>query len=132
VENLSNAELIREQYRGIRPAAGYPACPDHTEKRILWDLLDVEGTTGIKLTESCAMWPGASVSGLYFAHPESKYFGVGKIGHDQVLDYHLRKKMDLQTVERWLGPYLNYEPVESAPATTGKVSGCSCGVAHGG
>jgi 5-methyltetrahydrofolate--homocysteine methyltransferase len=131
-ENLSNADLIREQYRGIRPAAGYPACPDHTEKRILWDLLDVEGSTGIKLTESCAMWPGASVSGLYFAHPESKYFGVGKIGRDQVLDYHLRKKMDLQTVERWLGPYLNYEPVESAPATTGIVAGCSCGVAHGG
>jgi 5-methyltetrahydrofolate--homocysteine methyltransferase len=129
-ENLSNADLIREQYRGIRPAAGYPACPDHTEKRTLWDLLGVELSTGIKLTESCAMWPGASVSGLYFAHPESKYFGVGKIGRDQVLDYHLRKEMDLQTVERWLGPYLNYEPIESAPATTGKVSGCACGLPH--
>jgi 5-methyltetrahydrofolate--homocysteine methyltransferase len=129
-ENLSNADLIREQYRGIRPAAGYPACPDHTEKWILWDLLGVERTTGIKLTESCAMWPGASVSGLYFAHPESKYFGVGKIGRDQVLDYHLRKKMDLQTVERWLGPYLNYEPGESAPAKAGKVSGCACGAPH--
>ena len=129
-ENLSHAELIREKYRGIRPAAGYPACPDHTEKLILWDLLEVEATTGIKLTESCAMWPGASVSGLYFAHPESKYFGVGKIGRDQILDYHLRKEMDLQTVERWLGPYLNYEPVEPAPTPTGKVSGCACGVAH--
>jgi 5-methyltetrahydrofolate--homocysteine methyltransferase len=109
-ENLSTEELIREQYRGIRPAAGYPACPDHTEKWTLWNLLNVEGNAGIKLTESCAMWPGASVSGLYFAHPDSKYFGVGKIGRDQVLDYHLRKQLNLQTVERWLGPYLNYEP----------------------
>ncbi|HTL16283.1 MAG TPA: vitamin B12 dependent-methionine synthase activation domain-containing protein, partial [Patescibacteria group bacterium] len=126
-ENLSNEELIREQYRGIRPAAGYPACPDHTEKQTLWDLLEVEANAGIKLTESCAMWPGASVSGLYFAHPESKYFGVGKIGRDQVLDYHLRKQMDLQTVERWLSPYLNYEP--GLPATPNGVS-CSCGIAH--
>ncbi len=109
-ENLTTEDLIREKYRGIRPAAGYPACPDHTEKWILWNLLDVEKNTGIKLTESCAMWPGASVSGLYFAHPESKYFAVGKIGRDQVLDYHQRKQMDLPTVERWLGPYLNYEP----------------------
>jgi 5-methyltetrahydrofolate--homocysteine methyltransferase len=109
-ENLSPEDLIREKYRGIRPAAGYPACPDHTEKSALWKLLDVEKNTGIKLTESCAMWPGASVSGLYFAHPESKYFAVGKIGRDQVLDYHRRKQMDLTAVERWLGPYLNYEP----------------------
>jgi len=109
-ENLAPDDLIREKYRGIRPAAGYPACPDHTEKWALWKLLDVEKNTGIKLTESCAMWPGASVSGLYFAHPESKYFAVGKIGRDQVLDYHHRKQMDLATVERWLGPYLNYEP----------------------
>jgi 5-methyltetrahydrofolate--homocysteine methyltransferase len=109
-ENLSKEELIREQYRGIRPAAGYPACPDHTEKGLLWELLDVETNTGIKLTESCAMWPGASVSGLYFAHPASKYFGVGKLGRDQVVDYASRKAMDLPTVERWLGPYLNYEP----------------------
>ncbi|MCX6912555.1 MAG: methionine synthase [Verrucomicrobia bacterium] len=109
-ENLAPADLIREKYRGIRPAAGYPACPDHTEKWALWKLLDVEKNTGIKLTESCAMWPGASVSGLYFAHPESKYFAVGKIGRDQVLDYQRRKQMDLATVERWLGPYLNYEP----------------------
>jgi 5-methyltetrahydrofolate--homocysteine methyltransferase len=112
-ENLAPEDLIRERYRGIRPAAGYPACPDHTEKWILWKLLDVEKNTGIRLTESCAMWPGASVSGLYFAHPESKYFGVGKIGRDQVLDYHRRKQMDLPAVERWLGPYLNYEPAEA-------------------
>ncbi|MGH7968623.1 MAG: vitamin B12 dependent-methionine synthase activation domain-containing protein, partial [Limisphaerales bacterium] len=109
-EKLSHEELIREKYRGIRPAAGYPACPDHTEKRILWDLLGVEKNTGIRLTETCAMWPGASVSGLYFAHPDAKYFGVGKIGRDQVEDYHRRKGMDVETVERWLGPYLNYEP----------------------
>ncbi len=113
-ENLTNADLIRERYRGIRPAAGYPACPDHTEKWTLWKLLDVERNTGIKLTESCAMWPGASVSGLYFAHPESKYFAVGKLGRDQVLDYHRRKQMDLPAVERWLGPYLNYEPAPAA------------------
>jgi 5-methyltetrahydrofolate--homocysteine methyltransferase len=109
-ENLTMEEMIREKYRGVRPAAGYPACPDHTEKWTLWKLLDAEKNTGIKLTESCAMWPGASVSGLYFAHPESKYFAVGKIGHDQVFDYHRRKQMDLPVVERWLGPYLNYEP----------------------
>jgi 5-methyltetrahydrofolate--homocysteine methyltransferase len=129
-ETLSHEELIREKYRGIRPAAGYPACPDHTEKWRLWELLQVEANTGIKLTESCAMWPGASVSGLYFAHPESRYFAVGKLGRDQVLDYHLRKQMDLQSVERWLGPYLNYEPgatTNSSPAASG---GCSCGILH--
>src|SRR5256886_6052571 len=109
-EGLSTDDLIREKYRGIRPAAGYPASPDHTEKWTLWKLLDVEKNAGIKLTESCAMWPGASVSGLYFGHPDSKYFGVGKIGRDQVLDYHRRKGMSLQEVERWLGPYLDYEP----------------------
>jgi 5-methyltetrahydrofolate--homocysteine methyltransferase len=109
-ENLSNEDLIREKYRGIRPAAGYPACPDHTEKWTLWKLLDVERNTGIKLTESCAMWPGASVSGLYFAHPESKYFGVGKLDRDQAQDYAARRGMDLPSIERWLGPYLNYEP----------------------
>jgi 5-methyltetrahydrofolate--homocysteine methyltransferase len=133
-EYLSNEELIREKYRGIRPAAGYPACPDHTEKGILWNLLDVQRTTGISLTESYAMWPASSVSGLYFAHPEAKYFGVGKIGRDQVLDYHLRKGMDLRTVERWLSPNLNYDPDEIAgaaasPATTAAVS-CACGVPH--
>jgi 5-methyltetrahydrofolate--homocysteine methyltransferase len=114
LEKFTNEELIREKYRGIRPAAGYPACPDHTEKCILWQLLDVERNTGIRLTESCAMWPGASVSGLYFAHPESKYFGVGKIDRDQILDYSRRKGMDSATVERWLGPYLSYEPAAAS------------------
>ncbi len=113
-ENLSTEELIAEKYRGIRPAAGYPACPDHTEKQALWELLDVETNTGIRLTESFAMWPGSSVSGLYFAHPESKYFAVGKLGRDQLMDYHLRKGMTLDQVEKWLGPYLNYEPAGSA------------------
>ena len=127
-ENLTNDELIREKYRGIRPAAGYPACPDHTEKWLLWKLLDVEKSAGIKLTESCAMWPGASVSGLYFGHPEARYFSVGKLGRDQVLDYHLRKAMPLADVERWLGPYLNYEP-ESVPATAPAIA-CACGAPH--
>jgi len=108
-ENLTTEQLIEEQYRGIRPAAGYPACPDHTEKRLLWELLDVERSIGTKLTESCAMWPASSVSGLYFSHPDSKYFAVGKLGRDQMLDYHLRKGMSLQEVEKWLGPYLNYD-----------------------
>src|SRR5437588_4873272 len=103
-------ELIREKYRGIRPAAGYPACPDHTEKWLLWELLEVEKHTGIKLTESCAMWPGSSVSGLYFSSAHSKYFGVGKLDRDQIEDYARRKQMDLRTVERWLGTYLNYQP----------------------
>ena len=107
-ESLSPEDLIEEKYRGIRPAAGYPACPDHTEKQILWQLLDVEKQAGIKLTESCAMWPGSSVSGLYFAHPESKYFAVGKLDRDQINDYHTRKGMTVPEVERWLGPYLNY------------------------
>jgi 5-methyltetrahydrofolate--homocysteine methyltransferase len=107
-ENLSNEDLVRERYRGIRPAAGYPACPDHEEKWTLWKLLDVEHNTGIKLTETGAMWPASSVSGLYFAHPEAKYFAVGKIGRDQVLDYQRRKGLSLPEVERWLGPYLNY------------------------
>jgi 5-methyltetrahydrofolate--homocysteine methyltransferase len=109
-EGLSNSQLIEEKYRGIRPAAGYPACPDHTEKRTLWKLLDVEKNTAMLLTESCAMWPGSSVSGLYFAHPESRYFSLGKIGKDQVEDYHARKGMTVGEVERWLGPNLNYEP----------------------
>jgi len=109
-ENLTVEQLIEEQYRGIRPAAGYPACPDHTEKWTLWKWLDVEKNAGIKLTESGAMWPASSVSGLYFAHPQAKYFGVGKLGRDQVLDYHRRKGLDLRAVEKWLGPYLNYEP----------------------
>ena len=117
-ECLNPEDLIREKYRGIRPAAGYPACPDHTEKWILWKLLDVERNTGIKLTESCAMWPGASVSGLYFAHPQAKYFAVGKIDRDQVLDYQRRKQMDLPAVERWLGPYLSYDNSEFASTST--------------
>ena len=127
-EALTHEELIREKYRGIRPAAGYPACPDHTEKWLLWDLLHAEESAGIKLTESCAMWPGASVSGLYFAHPESRYFAVGKLGRDQILDYHLRKGMPLQEIEKWLGPYLNYEPLPSSqPAVP---VACACGAAH--
>jgi 5-methyltetrahydrofolate--homocysteine methyltransferase len=107
-ENLTPEQLIAEEYRGIRPAAGYPGCPDHTEKRILWELLDVEKNTGIKLTESCAMWPGSSVSGQYFAHPQSRYFGLGKIDHDQVADYAKRKGESIEFVEKWLSPNLNY------------------------
>ena len=109
-EALSNDEIIREKYRGIRPAAGYPACPDHTEKQLLWELLEVEKLTGIRLTESCAMWPASSVSGLYFAHPEAKYFSVGKIGEDQVSDFAERKGMNKAEAERWLAPNLNYDP----------------------
>jgi len=109
-ERLTIDDLIRERYRGIRPAPGYPACPDHTEKRLLFDLLQVEKNAGITLTESFAMLPAAAVSGFYFAHPESKYFAVGKIGKDQVEDYARRKGMDLRTIERWLSPNLNYEP----------------------
>jgi 5-methyltetrahydrofolate--homocysteine methyltransferase len=111
-ENLSNDDLIHEKYRGIRPAPGYPACPDHTEKGPLWQLLNVCANTGIQITESFAMWPGSSVSGLYFAHPESRYFGLGKIGRDQVADYSERKGMSLSEVERWLGQNLNYDPAE--------------------
>jgi 5-methyltetrahydrofolate--homocysteine methyltransferase len=111
-EGLSKAELIQERYRGIRPAAGYPACPDHTEKGTLWHLLDVQANTGMLITESFAMWPGSSVSGLYFAHPESRYFSLGKIDRDQVADYHQRKGMSVAEVERWLGPNLNYDPAE--------------------
>jgi 5-methyltetrahydrofolate--homocysteine methyltransferase len=109
-EHLTKEDLIQEKYRGIRPAAGYPACPDHTEKAILFELLQAEKNAGIQLTENFAMWPGASVSGLYFAHPEAKYFGVGKINRDQVLDYRVRKGMPLEELERWLGPNLNYLP----------------------
>jgi 5-methyltetrahydrofolate--homocysteine methyltransferase len=109
-EALSNEDLIREKYRGIRPAPGYPACPDHTEKRLLFDLLRVEQQAGITLTESFAMLPAAAVSGFYLAHPEAKYFAVGKIGKDQVEDYARRKEMDLHTMERWLSSNLNYEP----------------------
>jgi 5-methyltetrahydrofolate--homocysteine methyltransferase len=107
-EKLSQDELLHEKYRGIRPAAGYPASPDHTEKRTLFELLDAEKTTGIALTESFAMHPGASVSGLYFSHPDSKYFGVGKIGDDQVRDYAARKNVSVEYVEKWLSPNLDY------------------------
>ena len=108
-EKFSIPEIIQEKYRGIRPAAGYPACPDHTEKATLWRLLDVEHNTGMQITESFAMWPGSSVSGLYFAHPESRYFSLGKIDRDQVEDYHERKNMSVAEVERWLSPNLNYD-----------------------
>jgi 5-methyltetrahydrofolate--homocysteine methyltransferase len=107
-EHLSNEEIIKEGYRGIRPAPGYPACPDHTEKRTLFELLDGERAAGVSLTESFAMWPAASVSGWYFAHPKSHYFGVGRIGRDQVEDYARRKGMTLAEAERWLAPSLGY------------------------
>jgi len=111
-EALSNEDLIQEKYRGIRPAPGYPACPDHTEKGTLWNLLDVQANTGMILTESFAMWPGSSISGLYFAHPESRYFSLGKIDRDQITDYSERKGLSVSEVERWLGPNLNYDPAE--------------------
>ena len=107
-ENYSKQELIKENYVGIRPAPGYPAQPDHTEKPIIFSLLDVEKNAGIKLTESMAMYPAASVSGLYFAHPDSRYFNVGKIDKDQVLDYHKRKGLSIEEIEKWLSPILNY------------------------
>lgn len=109
-ERFTTEELIEETYRGIRPAAGYPSCPDHTEKRTLWRLLDAETQAGIRLTENCAMWPGSSVSGMYFAHPEAKYFAVGKLGKDQIEDYAARKAQSVAETERWLGPWLNYTP----------------------
>jgi 5-methyltetrahydrofolate--homocysteine methyltransferase len=109
-ENLSNDELIAEKYVGIRPAPGYPACPDHTEKQTIWNLLDVTANTGIELTESMAMWPGASVSGIYYSHPQSQYFVVGRLGQDQVADYAARKGWTLAEAERWLGANLAYEP----------------------
>jgi 5-methyltetrahydrofolate--homocysteine methyltransferase len=107
-ENLSNEELIKEKFVGIRPAPGYPAQPDHTEKKIIFDLLEAEKNTGVRLTESMAMYPAASVCGLYFSHPEARYFNTGKIGKDQVLDYHRRKGMSVEEVEKWLSPVLNY------------------------
>ncbi|WP_456543544.1 MULTISPECIES: methionine synthase [unclassified Blastococcus] len=109
-ERLGNDELIAERYRGIRPAPGYPACPEHTEKQTIWELLDVEAATGITLTESMAMWPGAAVSGLYFSHPESRYFVLGRLGRDQVEDYAHRKGWTLAEAERWLSPNLGYRP----------------------
>jgi 5-methyltetrahydrofolate--homocysteine methyltransferase len=115
-ERLNNEELIGEEYRGIRPAPGYPACPDHTEKALLWQLIEPRANAGIELTESYAMWPAAAVSGWYFSHPEARYFGVGKINRDQVEDYALRKGMTFEEAERWLAPALGYDPDEPAAA----------------
>ena len=115
-ENLAPDDLIGEPYQGIRPAPGYPAQPDHTEKVTLFDLLQAEERIGVRLTESMAMWPGSSVSGLYLAHPESYYFGVAKVERDQVEDYARRKDMSVTDVERWLGPILNYVPSPLAEA----------------
>ena len=107
-ENLGPGELIAEKYRGIRPAAGYPSAPDHTEKAAIWGLLDAKKATGITLTSSYAMHPGASGSGLYFAHPDSRYFAVGRLARDQVEDYARRKGWSVAEAEKWLGPYLAY------------------------
>ncbi len=107
---MENEALIQEQYQGIRPAPGYPACPDHTEKGTLFDLLHAETRAGLRLTESFAMLPAASVAGYYFWHPEARYFGVGKIGRDQIEDYAARKRIEPATAERWLAPSLNYDP----------------------
>jgi 5-methyltetrahydrofolate--homocysteine methyltransferase len=107
-ENLDNEALIHEKYVGIRPAPGYPACPDHLEKRTLFQLLSVTENIGLQLTESCAMYPAASVSGWYYASPEAKYFGLGKIGKDQVVEYAARKGMSVEEIERWLSPVLGY------------------------
>jgi len=108
-EDLSNDELIREKYRGIRPAPGYPACPDHTEKATLWAMLRPEESAGMTITESFAMLPTAAVSGWYFAHPQARYFSVTRIQQDQVVDYADRKEMDLISTERWLAPILGYD-----------------------
>ncbi len=121
-ERLSNEELIAEKYRGIRPAPGYPACPDHTEKGKLFEMLDATEHTGLTLTESFAMWPAAAVSGLYFAHPEARYFGIGRIGRDQVEDYAARKGMRIDEVESWLSPSLSYTPERAAPAPERKIA----------
>jgi 5-methyltetrahydrofolate--homocysteine methyltransferase len=115
-EALGNEELIAEKYRGIRPAPGYPASPDHTEKGLLFELLGAE-RIGMHLTETFAMIPASSVSGFYFGHPEAHYFAVGKIGRDQVGDYQVRKQMPLAAVERWLAPNLAYEPDDAAPVS---------------
>ena len=113
-ENLANEELIKEQYQGIRPAAGYPGCPDHTEKGIMWELLKPDETIGLEITESFAMTPTAAVSGTYFSHPEAKYFGVGSIGRDQVEDYAERKGWNIEKAETWLAPNLGYDPEDFA------------------
>jgi 5-methyltetrahydrofolate--homocysteine methyltransferase len=113
-ERLNNEQLVREEYRGIRPAPGYPACPDHTEKATLWALLDAERNTGIHLTESYAMYPTAAVSGWYFAQPAARYFAVGQVGEDQVRDYAARKGMNQAEAERWLAPALGYDSAKGA------------------
>jgi 5-methyltetrahydrofolate--homocysteine methyltransferase len=117
-EQLSGEELIAEGYRGIRPAPGYPACPDHTEKRALFELLQAERNAGIRLTESCAMLPASAVSGFYLSHPESAYFAVGKIGRDQIEDYARRKGFGVEEAEKWLAPYLAYEPADIMVGTS--------------
>ena len=109
-EDLDNEALIRENYQGIRPAPGYPACPDHSGKEKLFKLLDVSNAIGVELTESFAMLPTAAVSGFYIAHPEARYFGTGKIGRDQVEDYARRRALDAATTEKWLSPILDYKP----------------------
>ena len=115
-ESLSNSDLIAEKYRGIRPAPGYPACPDHTEKGVLWELLDIEASIGLKLTDSYAMYPTAAVSGFYFSHPDAKYFAVGKVDRDQVESYAARKGITVQQAERWLMPNLGYDPDAASAA----------------
>ncbi len=107
---MSNKDLIAEKYRGIRPAPGYPACPDHTEKGTLWDLLDVEANIALQLTDSYAMYPTAAVSGFYFAHPDARYFAVGKVDRDQVISYADRKGISVAEAQRWLAPNLGYDP----------------------
>jgi 5-methyltetrahydrofolate--homocysteine methyltransferase len=109
-DEKTNEDLIAERYQGIRPAPGYPACPEHTEKRTIWELLDVTANTGIELTDGMAMWPGAAVSGIYYGHPQSQYFVVGRLGQDQVADYARRKGWTLKEAEHWLSPNLGYEP----------------------
>jgi 5-methyltetrahydrofolate--homocysteine methyltransferase len=117
-EHLDSENLIKEEYRGIRPAPGYPACPDHTEKSTLFALIDTTRKTKLQLTENNAMWPAAAVSGLYFSHPESTYFAVGQLGKDQVEDYARRKEMDLKTAERWLAPKSWKHYVHVGPSAT--------------
>jgi 5-methyltetrahydrofolate--homocysteine methyltransferase len=139
-EQLSNDDIIAEKYHGIRPAPGYPACPDHTEKRLLFDLLHAETNARVSLTENFAMFPASSVSGFYFAHPGAKYFGVGAIARDQVEDYARRKGLDIAAVEKWLAPNLSYDPDKLGAATSpdkaatnqGKDSSspCGCGLVH--
>ena len=115
-EQLNNKDLIAEAYQGIRPAPGYPACPDHTEKAKLWELLDVEASIGLKLTDSFAMYPTAAVSGFYFSHPDAKYFAVGKIDRDQLKSYAERQGISIAEAERWLAPNLGYDPHEASAA----------------